>query len=223
MNKVWNLLSQIPALGEFYLAGSGALELRLDHRSSHGLDFMSASYALRSAQRRDLLTQILAFEPEVRVETARDGLLFLRFPDGLAVRLHFYPYPLVAPVDVVEGLRVASLEDIGMMKLGAIISRRTRRDFVDLYFITRRLPLDKLLGYSETKFAHVRDFPLQALKALADHHLSENEAMPRLKSPVRWSTIAHFCETEARRLGRLAFGLESAPIEPLEPSSPDLS
>ncbi len=212
MEKPWALLSRVPALEEFYLAGSGALELRLDHRSSHGLDFMSASYTLRSAQRRDLLTHLLELDPRVRVETARDGLLFIRFPDGLAVRLHFYPYPLVATVDVVGGLRVASLEDVGLMKLGAIISRRSRRDFVDLFYITRYLSLEKLLEYSKTKFAHVRDFPLQALKALADHHLSENDAMPQLHQPESWATIAHFCATEARRLARHKFGLEPSEV-----------
>ena len=54
------------------------------------------------------------------------------------------------------------------MKLGAMISRGTRRDFVDLYLLCRELPLAAALARADEKFGHVGDFALQAWKALAD-------------------------------------------------------
>jgi len=187
---------------DFYLAGSAALALHLGHRSVRDLDLMSATHRLAPADRRDLLADLLALEPATRVETARDGYLFVRMPGEAAVRLFWYPYPLVEPLDEVAGLAVASLVDLGLMKLGAVISRGTRRDFVDLYLICRNLPLDLLLERAEEKFGHVGDFPLQAWKALADLSEAESEPMPGLAEPLDWSAVSGWARGEAARAGR---------------------
>ena len=103
----------------------------------------------------------------------------------MGLRLFYYPYPLVQPFEEISGLAVASAADLGLMKLGAIISRGSRRDFVDLYLLCRQLPLATLLDLAEDKFGHVRDFPLQALKGLADLSEIEGEPMPRLARAAR--------------------------------------
>jgi hypothetical protein len=177
-------LGELDACSDFYLAGGAALALHLGHRVSgsvRDLDLMSGTHRLAPADRRDLLSDLLAVESTTRVETARDGYLFVRWPGQVALRFFWYPYPLVAPVDEVAGLAVASLLDLTLMKLGAVISRGTRRDFVDLYLATRRLPLADVLARADEKFGHVGDFALQAFKALADHSEAEDEPMPRLR------------------------------------------
>ncbi|MFP5287083.1 MAG: nucleotidyl transferase AbiEii/AbiGii toxin family protein, partial [Thermoanaerobaculia bacterium] len=143
---------------DFYLAGSAALALYTGHRPVSDLDLMSNANRLVSADRRDLLGEILAIDPTIEVETARDGYLSVRTGGGAGVRFFYYPYPLVHPFEDFAGLAVASAADLGLMKLGAIISRGTRRDFVDLYLLCRRLPLAELLPLAEDKFGHVRDF-----------------------------------------------------------------
>jgi hypothetical protein len=102
---------------------------------------------------------------------------------------------------------VASAVDLGLMKLGAIISRGTRRDFVDLYLLCHQLPLATLLDLAEDKFGHVRDFPLQALKGLADLSQTEGEPLPRLAVPLEWSEVEAWLRTEVRALGRDRVGL----------------
>lgn len=44
-----------------------------------------------------------------------------------------------------EDLRLASLSDIGCMKLGAIVSRAELKDYVDLFFILKKFSLVTLL------------------------------------------------------------------------------
>jgi hypothetical protein len=126
----------------------------------------------------------------------------------VALRLFHYPYPQVDPEQEIDGLAVASAIDLGLMKLGAIISRGTRRDFVDLYLLTRHVPLSVLLERSPDKFGHVRDFPLQALKGLADFSLTGGEPMPTLAEPLAWETVEGWFTGEVRRLGRLRVGLD---------------
>jgi hypothetical protein len=196
---------------DFYLAGSAALALYIGHRPVADLDLMSNANRLASPQRRDLLGELLAADPTTAVETARDGYLSTRLAEGnVGLRLFYYPYPLVAPFEEISGLAVASAADLGLMKLGAIISRGTRRDFVDLYLLCRDrpdLPLARLFALAEDKFGHVRDFPLQALKGLADLSEIEGEPMPRLARPLDWREVEAWVRAEVRTLGRAHVGL----------------
>src|SRR5262249_1038689 len=160
-----------PWAEDFYLAGGAGLALYLGHRPIADLDLMTATNRLTPQERRDLLAALLALDPETEVETARDGYLFVRSGDGVGLPFYYYsssPYPLVAAAEEIAGLQVAAAVDLGLMKLGAIISRGSRRDFLDLYLLCRELPLATLLDRAGDKFGHVRDFPLQALKGLAD-------------------------------------------------------
>ena len=52
-----------------------------------------------------------------------------------------YGYPLLEPVKTVENILFASLLDIGLMKMDAVIGRGSRKDFYDLYFINQQVPI----------------------------------------------------------------------------------
>ncbi len=201
-------LAARPWAEDFYLAGSAALALYTGHRPVTDLDLMGNANRLASADRRDLLAELLAADPSTAVETARDGYLSVRLAGGaVGLRLFYYPYPLVRPFEEISGLAVASAADLGLMKLGAIISRGSRRDFVDLYLLCRQLPLATLLDLAEDKFGHVRDFPLQALKGLADLSEIAGEPMPRLAVPLDWSKVEAWLRGEVREMGRARLGL----------------
>jgi len=187
---------------DFYLAGAAALALYLGHRPVADLDLMTATNRLAGPDRRALLEALLEIDPGTQVETARDGYLFVRAGGGVPLRLFYYPYPLVEPAEEVDRLAVASAVDLGLMKLGAIISRGSRRDFVDLYLLCRELPLAALLDRAGGKFGHVRDFPLQAWKGLADLSETAGEAMPRLAIDVSWEAVAAWASAEVRAAGR---------------------
>lgn len=200
-------MSELPWFADFYLAGSAALTLYLSHRPIRDLDLMSSVQRLRSIERRDHLQDLLKLDPGTRVETARNGFLYVRSAKGVALRLYYYPYPLIDPEESLAGTAVASPIDLGLMKLGAIISRGTRRDFVDLFLLSRKVPLGTLLERSHEKFGHVRDFPLQALKGLADRSQVVGEPMPELSEPVAWEDVEGWLADEVSALGRQQIGL----------------
>lgn len=194
--------------GAFYLAGSAALALYLDHRPVRDLDLMSPVCRLRASERRDLLQELARIDPSAHVETARDGFFHLRMQQGgVGLRLFYYPYPLVDPEQEVEFLSVASPVDLGLMKLAAIISRGTMRDFVDLYLLCQTTSLELLLSRSGEKFGHVGDFPLQALKGLADRSLVGDEPVPKLNKKLVWRDVERWLDREVRVLGRQHTGL----------------
>ncbi len=162
---------------------------------------MSLANRLAPQERRDLLADLLAIVPATRVETARDGYLAVVLPEGFALRLFYYPYPLIAPLGS-EAPAVASAWDLGLMKLGAIISRGTRRDFVDLYLLCRQLPLAELLARAPEKFGHVGDFALQAMKGLADTAAAAGEPMPALTRDLSWGEVEAWISAEVVAAGR---------------------
>lgn len=203
-------LARIAAIdwsSELYLAGSAALTLYLGHRPIRDVDLMSQFLRLRAIERRDLLQDLLELDAEARVETARDGFLYVRLGTGVGLRLYYYPYPLVDPESSHVGLAVASPVDLGLMKLAAIISRGTRRDFIDLFLLCRELPLPELLDRSSDKFGHVGDFAMQALKGLADHSQIDDEPPPDSRQPVEWSSVENWLRQQVRTLGRQQVGL----------------
>lgn len=136
--------------GNFYLAGGTALALQIDHRDSIDFDFFS---------RKGFDTARLFKECEAsfgghsltKTQDEKDSLSFL-IDTAVSVSFLGFPYPLVKPLVVTEYFDIASIEDIGCMKLSAITGRAALKDYVDLYFILRSIPLSVLLESTATKF-----------------------------------------------------------------------
>ena len=61
------------------------------------------------------------------------------------ISLFQYPYALLKPSIQTDYVALASIEDIAAMKMIAVAQRGTRRDFIDLYFLAKRLSLRELL------------------------------------------------------------------------------
>lgn len=120
------------------------------------------------------------------------------------VRVGFYGYghPLVAPSIERESLKLASIEDIALMKLDALLSRAARRDFYDLYFVCQRVPLKNLLDLAPQKYPSVRDFETQVIKRLVFFDAAEHEIDPPLLQPVQWQTIKQFFILQAKEIGQ---------------------
>ena len=86
------------------------------------------------------------------------------------------------------------------MKIGAIIGRGSRKDFVDLYTICRRIPLGTLLALGPKKFRAVEQFQWHALKALCFFDDADHEPPVAAIAPVPWDRIKRFFLQEVRTL-----------------------
>jgi len=111
-------------------------------------------------------------------------------------------YPLVQAPIVVDGAPVATVEEIGAMKLAAIIDRGTRKDLVDLYYILKRVSVERLFEVAAVKYARVRSFAMHATRALAYFDDAEALPMPRMIDCTPWATMKRFLERRAMAAGR---------------------
>lgn len=135
----------LPALGafkeDFYLAGGTALALQIGHRVSVDFDFFTE----KDFDAEELYERVRkAFGEAVRTQESRNTLAVI-VEDDVRISFMTYRYPLLGAWVETEHLRLASVPDIGCMKLGAIVSRSELKDYTDIFFILKNLSLTELL------------------------------------------------------------------------------
>jgi hypothetical protein len=185
LRRVLRNISQVLSTDLYYLAGGTALSLLEGHRVSVDLDVFSSTMEN---------PELVAATLEDQIDDAGNaaigrGAVYLEVA-GVQVSIIAYRYPLLNKPLVAdpELLPIASLDDIAAMKLSAITSRGTRKDFVDLWtIITRHHPLEHYLRAFETKFAK-RDVG-HVLRSLAYFDDADQEPPIRMINQVSWSAI----------------------------------
>jgi predicted nucleotidyltransferase component of viral defense system len=147
-NKILPLFSCFK--DDFYLAGGTALALQLGHRDSIDFDF----FAKKNFSSLELFNKLkVAFNgfEIVKVQEEKDTLTVL--VDGkIKVSFFAYPYILIKPIIKSEFINLASIEDIGLMKLSAITGRSVLKDYVDLYWILQKISLADLVPLCQKKY-----------------------------------------------------------------------
>ena len=63
-----------------------------------------------------------------------------------------YPFAKIATTETVDGIRIYSDDDIGAMKIQAILSRGKKKDFWDLAELLEHHPLSRIIENHEKKF-----------------------------------------------------------------------
>ncbi|MDN5343939.1 MAG: hypothetical protein PWQ18_50 [Clostridia bacterium] len=185
------LLSSAGILQDFYLAGGTALALHLGHRLSEDLGFFSPASidTLMLKQRLDELGDFQLLEEKW-------GTLHGIFQET-KVSFLYYKYPLLLAPVVFKGCPVAMPEDIAPMKIEAIASRGSKKDFFDLYFITREIAgLQHCLDFYRRKFTEVNFNLYHVLKSLTYFADAEKKKDPVLLRRVSWDGVkVYFVES----------------------------
>jgi hypothetical protein len=189
------LLGAVESIRSFYLAGGTGLALHLGHRRSVDLDLFSEQPFDEEA----LLGNLLQLK-NLSVVARAQQTLHLHI-SGTKVSFLGYGYPLLFPFEFFRGFAVADILDIACMKLSALASRGTRRDFVDLYVIAREHGLAHLLEQFERKFAQVSYNRVHLLKSLVFFPDAEKDPMPNTLIPLSWEAVKSYFMHEVLKIG----------------------
>jgi len=113
---------------------------------------------------------------------------------GTKASFFHYSYPLLRPLEVVQGLfPTASLLDIALMKLTAIADRGTRKDFFDLYTILQSgISLKEIIKSLPEKFPGTNYQLYHFLKALTYFKDARDEPLYLLGKGDDWEKIQAF-------------------------------
>jgi len=135
---------------DFYLAGGTALALQIGHRDSIDFDF----FGPENIDTKQLFAEISEiFKNRKILKTQEEKNTLTVFIDN-DIKLSFfgYKYKLLNNTIEDDNLRLASIEDIACMKLSAITSRASNKDYIDLYYILQDKKLKDLLEKASEKF-----------------------------------------------------------------------
>jgi len=194
-------VSELTFIDRFYLAGGTGLALHLGHRFSVDLDFFSQASDSVGPDERALLRE--AFEdPSLIITYDKDTTFVASWRDVGISFFRLQAYPLVQTPIQLDRIPLATVEEIGAMKLAAIIDRGTRKDLVDVYFILQRVPLTTLFQIASVKYSRVTTFAVSATRALAYFEDAETIPMPRMLDRTSWTKMKRFLERQAMEAGR---------------------
>jgi predicted nucleotidyltransferase component of viral defense system len=190
---------------DFYLAGGTALALQIGHRISTDLDWFSTTNPLLDLQRKQI-KEALKSSGNFETVSEQDGSLFCRLyeTDTSFINQH---HLLLEPTVEYQGIELATPIDIGLMKLAAIASRGTRRDFIDIYCMRDNISLENLFDLAPKKYLDRPQFLTVSIRALAYFEDAEQQPMPRMLIPVAWEDVRIYCEDASRKLARRLSGL----------------
>jgi len=199
MRQVLQTIGRSSLCPRFYLAGGTALALQLGHRCSVDLDLFSATDPVSPETHREAELVLASLHPSI-IESTWGNLVLL--VGGLRVGLFSYGYPLLEASGDAEGVPLASLVDLGRMKLDAIATRATRKDFIDLYTLAQSLPLRQILDAAPRKYPSYRDFQKRVVRYLTYFELADQELPTPMLYDVSWEQVKAFFREQASLLAR---------------------
>lgn len=153
MDLHWNILDNkrrtiLPLLenfssDKFYLAGGTGLALQLGHRDSIDFDFFKEGDFNTALLVEKISAIFISYK--LIITQQEKNIVSCLIDDSIQLSFFGYRHTLLQPLIKTEYFNIASVVDIGCMKLSAITSRYVEKDYIDLYFILQKLSLLELL------------------------------------------------------------------------------
>lgn len=190
------LVSDIPIIRKAYLAGGTALALHLGHRISVDLDFFTQEELEENILAADL-NRLPDFKEEGRTWRTVWGKI-----GETKFSLFYYKYPLLAPTHSFMKINLLDTRDIAAMKIQALGDRGTKRDFVDLFFLSRIYSLNDMLKFYDQKYGDLDDKMYHLLRSFDYFADAETEKLPKMLIDVSWAQVKKFFHQESMRLSK---------------------
>jgi len=190
------LLKEIPEINKFYLAGGTALSWQIGHRVSIDLDFF-----IKGDFSPLYLSQTLKKNRVILTNISTNTFTLRGFHNGCEISFIKFPYALIDKFKVEDGINIAQLKDIGLMKILAIADRGLKKDFIDLYFICKfYIPLQELFNLFPLKYG-IDDFnAYHYIKNLTFFENAEQPTDLKLLKAVDWKDVKEFMINESAQI-----------------------
>jgi len=176
-------LMQDKQLTDFVLVGGTALALQIEHRDSIDLDLFTKN-PFNEGNLSTYLTETYGFQMSFSDKNTLKGEIA-----GVKVDLITHNYPNVKDDILVEGVRMASLQDIAAMKLNAIIGSGERiKDFIDVAYLSSTLSLKDMQDAFTKKYPTSN--PIIIHKAITFHQdINFKEPIKMIEGRLKWPLI----------------------------------
>lgn len=181
--RVFESLGNASLTKGVYLAGGSALALYYGHRFSVDLDWFGRDFKYTTEFRRKL-NSLGKLKVVSQSEDTFHGQL-----DGIEISFFRYPYKLLfAKKRYNRNIYLANLKDIAAMKMDAVATRGSKKDFIDMYFLLQNFSLKELISILPKKF-EIQYNAAHLLKALVYFKDAEKSQMPQMIKKVSWEEV----------------------------------
>lgn len=182
---------------DFYLAGGTGLALQLGHRDSIDFDFFSVR-DIDTVKLFSKIKKVFVGHKILKIQDEKNTLTVL-IDENIKLSFFSYPYKLLKKTIAEPNLNIASILDIALMKLSAVVSRATNKDYIDLYFIIKQISLKSLLAVLSKKLSDLdTNLVLKSLVYFKD--VAREPIKFKNNRNIDFKTVKDFFEKEINKL-----------------------
>ncbi len=191
-------LMQEPLLNNFMLVGETALSLYKGHRITDDIDLFT-----------DKKFNIEEVKHLIKTKYNRGDLSINELSIGLSIYytdsnknhevkidiISFSTDPFLKIPEVINGIRISSLEDISAMKFNAIKTRQTKKDFIDIHFLLKDFSFEEMIHHNQTRFLY--EDTKDCFIGISKINNADSDPMPKMLIPVSWELVKDNIKKEA--------------------------
>jgi predicted nucleotidyltransferase component of viral defense system len=182
-------LCELSGLKSFALAGGTSLALQLGHRNSIDLDF----FTYETPDTELIIQQLNDFNDVELLLHKKDSTLLLKI-NGIKVDFIKHSYPYLGPILTENNIRLYNTMDIAAMKLNAISSRGSKKDFIDIYFLLQKYTLDEIIDFYRNKY-NASEIAF-VVKSLIYFYDADIEVMPSMLLKAEWPDVKEYIKNQ---------------------------
>lgn len=149
-SKQKEIFKKLPAFSDFYLVGGTALALQIGHRISIDFDLFR-----KKALDKNFITKIYKVFKNNHLQFSLRHLEQVNLQVD-SVKLNFvkYPYAPLWKLKIIQGVKMASIKEIAVMKAFTLGRRAVLKDYIDLYFIlqNKKTTLTQIIKGCQKKY-----------------------------------------------------------------------
>jgi hypothetical protein len=171
-------LQAVPAFSKLRLVGGTALALQIGHRNSIDIDLFG-KLSIDEIALNETLSNIGKL-----IQLKKSKNINIYSLNNIKLDIVNYPYQWIGQPIKTDTLLLAGLKDIAAMKLAAITSRGTKKDFIDVFFLLNRFSLPEMLDFYEKKYHDGSVFLV--LKSLTYFEDADQDEAPKMYVEYDW-------------------------------------
>jgi len=191
IREILPVLMDITEFQQFRLVGGTALSLQLGHRQSFDIDlFTDLNYGTVHFPKIEAgLREIFSYvDTNTGTEDVPGSMYFIGKTPEAAIKLDlFYTDTYIFPAIEIDRIRMATISEIGTMKLELISRGGRKKDFWDIIEIQDHIPFQELVRFFLQKYPYLS---IKALKkGLKDFSLADDEVNPMCLRGRHWELV----------------------------------
>ncbi len=170
-------------LRDFALVGGTSLALRYGHRNSIDIDLFSPIKFDGEILRMTLEIDYKNFD-----FTGSNKYMMFCYINQVKTDFVLHPHHLLKPIEVIDGIRMFSIEDVTAMKLQAVTQRGSKKDFYDVWQLLQVMTAQQLIEIYAAKYSESQVWML--LNSLLYFTDAEQQEPPKiLINNLTWDKV----------------------------------